>query len=106
MTSKIKTGSLLKYIDRFPKTRTLVVGDVMLDHYVWGNVSRISPEAPVPVVSVTKESLLLGAAANVVHNISSLGGKVIVCGVIGRDDAGSQLVHLFKEQGLPTEGLM
>jgi D-beta-D-heptose 7-phosphate kinase/D-beta-D-heptose 1-phosphate adenosyltransferase len=78
----------------------------MLDHYVWGNVSRISPEAPVPVVSVTRENVLLGAATNVVNNIHSLGGKVSVCGVIGNDDAGRQLVHMLRVQGIRTDGLI
>lgn len=97
---------LSKIVDRFPKTRILVVGDVMLDHYVWGNVSRISPEAPVPIVTVTRENLLLGAATNVVNNIHSLGGNVRLCGVIGPDDAGRQLVHLLRQQGINTEGLI
>src|SRR5574337_411114 len=106
MSSRTELKRLGRYIDRFPATRTLVVGDVMLDHYVWGDVSRISPEAPVPVVRVTRESLLLGAAANVVNNIHALGGKVTVCGVIGRDDAGGQLVQMLRSQGLPTDGLI
>ena len=97
---------LASLIDRFSKTRILVVGDVMLDHYIWGNVSRISPEAPVPVVSVTKESLLLGAATNVVNNVHALGGKVSLCGVIGHDDSGRQLVHLLRTQGIGTDGLI
>ncbi len=97
---------LTQIVDHFSKARVLVVGDVMLDHYVWGNVSRISPEAPVPVVTVTRENLLLGAATNVVNNIHALGGKVRLCGVIGPDDAGRQLVHLLREQGINTEGLI
>ncbi len=106
MSSRTELKRLSRFVDRFPRTRTLVVGDVMLDHYVWGDVSRISPEAPVPVVRVTKENLLLGAAANVVNNIHALGGKVTVCGVIGKDDAGRQLVRLLESQGLPTGGLV
>lgn len=103
-----KTGSkrLLQYIDRFPKARILVVGDMMLDHYIWGNVSRISPEAPVPVVHVTKETVLLGAAANVVNNVHALGGSVRVCGVIGHDDAGRQLSHMLRAKGIPADGLI
>jgi D-beta-D-heptose 7-phosphate kinase/D-beta-D-heptose 1-phosphate adenosyltransferase len=97
---------LLRIIDRFPKTRVLVVGDVMIDHYVWGNVSRISPEAPVPVVNVTRESLLLGAAANVASNIHALGGAATLCGVIGHDDAGRQLQHMLRSRGIPTDGLI
>jgi D-glycero-beta-D-manno-heptose-7-phosphate kinase len=97
---------LLKLIGSFPKCRVLVVGDVMLDHYIWGAVSRISPEAPVPVVNVTRENLLLGAATNVVHNIASLGGDVRVCGVIGHDDAGRQLGSLLRAKGVKTDGLI
>lgn len=106
MISQKDSKRLSRFIDRFGRTRTLVVGDVMLDHYVWGDVSRISPEAPVPVVSVTRESLLLGAAANVVNNINALGGKVTMCGVIGRDDAGKQLVRMLENRGIETDGLI
>ena len=106
MSPNVASKRLMKYIDRFLSTRTLVVGDVMLDHYIWGNVSRISPEAPVPVVNVTKESVLLGAATNVVNNVHTLGGKVSVCGVIGHDDAGRQLVHMLRAQGITTDGLI
>src|SRR5574337_1918109 len=90
----------------FPSTRTLVVGDVVLDHYIWGKVSRISPEAPVPVVNVTRESLLLGGATNVVNNIHALGGNVNICGVLGHDEAGSHLRHLLQEQGISEDGLI
>ncbi len=106
MISRTESKRLISVIKRFPGTRTLVVGDVMLDHYVWGDVTRISPEAPVPVVNVTKESVLLGAATNVVNNIHALGGRVSVCGVIGRDEAGRQLVHLLRGQGIQTDGLI
>jgi D-beta-D-heptose 7-phosphate kinase/D-beta-D-heptose 1-phosphate adenosyltransferase len=106
MTSKAELKRLITFVERFPRTRTLVVGDVMLDHYVWGNVSRISPEAPVPVVSVSRENVLLGAATNVVNNIHSLGGRVSVCGVIGPDDAGRQLIHMLRVQGIHTDGLI
>jgi D-beta-D-heptose 7-phosphate kinase/D-beta-D-heptose 1-phosphate adenosyltransferase len=73
---------------RLRRTRILVVGDVVLDEFLWGTVRRISPEAPVPVVEVTKESQLLGGAANVVNNIISLGAHALLCGVIGDDYAG------------------
>ena len=106
MTAKKNIHRLISCVDRFPKTRILVVGDVVLDHYIWGNVSRISPEAPVPVVNVTRENLLLGGATNVVHNIHALGGSVGVCGVIGRDEAGRQLLHLLRSQDIPTDGLI
>jgi rfaE bifunctional protein kinase chain/domain len=97
---------LVKYIDHFRKTRILVVGDIVLDHYIWGKVSRISPEAPVPVVNVTRENLLLGGAANVVNNINALGGRVSVCGVIGHDEAGRHLLSLLQTQGISTDGII
>ncbi len=106
MISKKDSKRLTAYVDRFSAARVLVVGDIVLDHYIWGKVSRISPEAPVPVVNVTRESLLLGGATNVVNNIHSLGGLVSVCGVIGQDAAGKQLLHLLHEQGIRTEGLI
>ena len=106
MISKKDIKRLTAYVDRFSAARVLVVGDIVLDHYIWGKVSRISPEAPVPVVNVTRESLLLGGATNVVNNIHSLGGLVSVCGVIGQDAAGKQLLHLLHEQGIRTEGLI
>ncbi len=106
MISKTDRKRLNKYIDLFPATRTLVVGDIVLDHYIWGKVSRISPEAPVPVVNVTKEDLLLGGATNVVNNVHSLGGGVNVCGVIGHDDAGKQVIRLLRAQGIRTDGLI
>ncbi|HAK61145.1 MAG TPA: D-glycero-beta-D-manno-heptose-7-phosphate kinase [Nitrospiraceae bacterium] len=106
MPAKTDSKRLLGYLERFSGARILVVGDVMLDHYIWGTVSRISPEAPVPVVHVTKESLLLGAATNVVNNVHSLGGQVSACGLIGNDDAGKQLVHLLRSKGIDTDGLL
>jgi D-beta-D-heptose 7-phosphate kinase/D-beta-D-heptose 1-phosphate adenosyltransferase len=71
----------------------LVVGDLILDHYIWGKVSRISPEAPVPVVNVHKESLHLGGAANVFNNIVSLGGQADICGIVGNDEGGRRLLQ-------------
>ena len=106
MNASAEAKKLIKLVDRFPRARVLVVGDVMIDHYVWGSVSRISPEAPVPVVNVTRETMLLGAAANVASNVSALGGEVGICGVIGRDDAGRQLQHLLKGRGIPADGLV
>jgi len=106
MTTIHERRKLHKYIDRFPQTRTLVVGDIILDHYIWGKVSRISPEAPVPVVNVSQENLLLGGATNVVNNVHALGGKVTICGVIGHDEAGKQVTQLLIDQGIPTEGLV
>jgi D-glycero-beta-D-manno-heptose-7-phosphate kinase len=106
MTVSAEAKKLSKIIDRFPKTRVLVVGDAVMDHYIWGSVSRISPEAPVPVVNVTRETVLLGGAANVVNNIRTLGGEVGICGVIGNDAAGKQLQHLLHTQKISTDGLI
>jgi rfaE bifunctional protein kinase chain/domain len=106
MISKKDSKRLTGYIDKFPSTRILVVGDIVLDHYIWGKVSRISPEAPVPVVNVTQENMLLGGAANVANNIQALGGMVSVCGAIGQDEAGRQLLDLLHKRGIQTEGLI
>lgn len=78
----------------------LVIGDVMVDTYIWGSVERISPEAPVPVVSVTHTEHRLGGAANVVKNLAALGLKPLVCTVIGNDDAGATLVQLLHHSGI------
>jgi D-beta-D-heptose 7-phosphate kinase/D-beta-D-heptose 1-phosphate adenosyltransferase len=91
---------------KFNKTGILVIGDLMVDQYIWGKVKRISPEAPVPVVEVTEEELLLGGAANVAHNILSLGGKVFIAGTVGRDDIGKVLVNKLSEKGFNTEGVI
>jgi rfaE bifunctional protein kinase chain/domain len=80
------------HVDRFPQASVLVVGDLILDHYIWGKVSRISPEAPVPVVHVHSESLQLGGGANVFSNILSLGGQADICGVVGADEGGRRLL--------------
>lgn len=92
---------LRQYVQRFPQASVLVVGDLILDHYVMGKVNRISPEAPVPVVHVESESLRLGGAANVFNNILALGGKVDLCGVIGEDESGRLLM---KELGSKRSG--
>jgi len=76
--------------------RILVIGDVMLDHYIWGNAHRISPEAPVPVVEVARDTYVPGGAANVALNCTSLGAKTTLAGFMGRDDAGDQLRQLLK----------
>jgi D-beta-D-heptose 7-phosphate kinase/D-beta-D-heptose 1-phosphate adenosyltransferase len=93
--------ALRQYIQRFPQASVLVVGDLILDHYVMGRVSRISPEAPVPVVHVESESLRLGGAANVFNNVLALGGKADLCGVIGADESGRLLM---KELGNKRSG--
>jgi D-glycero-beta-D-manno-heptose-7-phosphate kinase len=93
--------ALQRHIQRFSQAGVLVVGDLILDHYIWGKVSRISPEAPVPVVHVDSESLQLGGAANVYNNILSLGGQADICGVVGADEGGRRLL---KELGVRRHG--
>ena len=80
------SASLLSILDRFPEAHVGVIGDLILDHYIWGEVSRISPEAPVVVVNVSREDRSLGGAANVVNNLNTLGAKVSVVGTIGTDE--------------------
>jgi rfaE bifunctional protein kinase chain/domain len=92
-------------VKRFAGLRILVIGDVMVDRYFSGNVKRISPEAPVPVVEVTGETMKLGGAANVAHNISTLGGQVVLCGVAGFDRDGEWLVAELESQGIDRSGL-
>ena len=91
--------------NNFKKKNILVIGDLVLDHYIWGLVERISPEAPVPVVDVKEENYSLGGAANVAANIASLGGKVTVVGVRGDDIYGEELVSLLKKRGADTTGI-
>jgi D-beta-D-heptose 7-phosphate kinase/D-beta-D-heptose 1-phosphate adenosyltransferase len=91
---------------KFGKTGILVIGDLMIDQYIWGRVKRISPEAPVPVVEVTEENLLLGGAANVAHNVLSLGGRVFIAGTIGEDANGKILIDKLRENGFNTDGVV
>lgn len=96
---------LRKLFGQFVNQKIVVLGDLMLDRYIWGRVSRISPEAPVPVVEIESESFRFGGAANVAHNVCSLGTEVIPVGVIGDDGSGEVLKNLFKETDFPTDGL-
>lgn len=102
---QVRSSVLTKIIENFPKARVLVVGDIIVDHFVWGKVSRLSPEAPVPIVEVTKENFVPGGSGNVSCNIASLAGQAFLCGVIGNDGMG----HLMKEQlqsmGIDTAGV-
>ena len=93
-------------ISNFDKCHILVVGDMMLDEYVWGKVDRISPEAPVQIVSVQKEEHTLGGAGNVVNNLASLGARVSAAGVIGDRGDGDRLAEKFRSLGLDTRGII
>ena len=93
-------------ISKFEKCNLLVVGDLMVDEYLWGDVDRISPEAPVQVVSVKEENYTLGGAGNVVNNLIALGAKVSLIGVIGSDRCGHLLLTKLKELGVNIEGVV
>ncbi len=93
-------------IDKFPRSGVLVVGDIMADHFIWGGVSRISPEAPVPVVEVKKDNFMLGGSANVLNNIFSADGRVYVAGVVGADETGKRLLSEFRSRGVDTAGIV
>ena len=93
-------------ISKFPKAKVLVIGDLIMDHFIWGSVDRISPEAPVPVVDVSDEEILLGGAANVVNNIRGLGGKCYITGVAGKDSDGKKLLTLLKEKKVDADGII
>jgi rfaE bifunctional protein kinase chain/domain len=102
----VSAARLTTILENLKGKRIAVVGDLMLDRYYWGSVTRMSPEAPVPVVDVESESTRLGGAANVANNIASLGGIPIMVGVIGNDAAGTTLKAIIQENGFPTEGLI
>jgi len=102
----ISRRKALEIISNFKKSGVLVVGDVMVDHFIWGKVSRISPEAPVPVVDVQKDSVMLGGCANVLNTVYAMGGKVFVAGVIGADNIGRGLVGQLKERRIDTSGII
>jgi len=92
--------------EKFNKLRVLIIGDVMIDDYMWGKVSRISPEAPVPVVSITRHEQRLGGAANVALNVKALGATPILCSVIGVDKDGARFLELMQEQKLAPKGIL
>ena len=94
------------FFDNIKNAHVLVVGDLMIDAYLWGKVNRISPEAPVPVVQVTGKENRLGGAANVALNCIALGAKVSIAGVCGTDANGEELSKLFTEANIGTEGLV
>ena len=93
-------------LGRFPQARVLVVGDLILDQYIWGEVNRISPEAPIPVVEVIRESYSPGGASNVAHNVRDLGAGVEVCGIVGEDGFGRMLLEVLKEKGILVHGVV
>jgi len=99
----INTSKLQK---DFSGSRVLIIGDVMIDSYVWGNVSRISPEAPVPIVNVERREIRLGGAGNVALNIKALGAEPILCAVAGNDDESRNLLYLLAKRKMNSEGII
>jgi len=102
----ITTESINQLFSSFNNLNALIIGDVMVDSYIWGSVSRISPEAPVPIVEVKKRENRLGGAANVGLNLKALGATPILCSVIGTDHRGDDFVTLLKKEGLPLDGIV
>jgi rfaE bifunctional protein kinase chain/domain len=90
-------------IDKFKQLQVLVIGDLMIDEYLWGSVERISPEAPVPVVSIEKESHALGGAGNVINNLRAMGAKVFAIGTAGTGKAGKMIFEKLSELGVETD---
>lgn len=97
---------LLKILENFRNKKILVVGDIMLDKYIWGEVSRISPEAPVQVVHVQKETYAPGGAANVASNAAALDGNVFMSGIAGNDEAKVRLIQELKNKEINTDGIL
>lgn len=98
--------SISSIFSAFNDQKVLIIGDVMIDAYIWGAIERISPEAPVPVVRVTKRDYRLGGAANVALNIQALGANPILCAVTGNDEQGNNLKSRLEERGMITDGLV
>lgn len=101
----MKSDSLKQIIAGFPKANILVLGDLILDEYIWGSVDRISPEAPVPVVWANRRSFIPGGAANVANNIRSLDGGVCLIGVVGKDKNADILLSEMKKRKISTAGI-
>src|SRR5579884_1167591 len=93
-------------LSQFPGKAILILGDLMLDEFIWGKVRRISPEAPVPVVDVTEETYRLGGSGNVAANVRALDGKPIFVGLLGRDSAGDRVLRLMEQSGVDTAGII
>lgn len=100
------SAELNKLFTSFNKVNALIIGDLMLDAYYWGDVSRISPEAPVPIVSVRKKESRMGGAGNVAINIQAMGATPYLCGIIGNDDNGERMLKIMKENKMPVLGVV
>ena len=99
-------NEIITLFDNFNGLNVLIIGDVMIDAYYYGEVHRISPEAPVPIVSVNRRDSRLGGAANVALNIKALGANPILCSIIGDDSPGNEFITLLKDEQLNAEGIL
>lgn len=104
--SSIQKNNISEIFKSFNKLNVLIIGDVMIDSYMWGNVNRISPEAPVPVVAVNKKENRLGGAANVALNVQAMGANPVLCSVIGDDDGSKLFLNLLSKQKLSAKGII
>jgi len=102
----VREKRIREHIAAMQRQRIMVIGDLMLDEFIWGKVSRISPEAPVPVVHVTRESSYPGGAANVARNLAEFGISSAMCGLTGRDFNGQQLVKLLSAARIDSQGIL
>ncbi len=102
----LRKADVQQYLEAFSKKTVLIIGDVMIDSYLIGKVNRISPEAPIPIVSVSEREYRLGGAANVALNIRALGAKAFLCSVIGNDEKGKIFKELLEAKNLSDEGIL
>jgi len=101
-----KEGNYKKLFEDFNQLNIMIIGDVMVDSYLWGKVERISPEAPIPIVALRKRENRMGGAANVAMNIRAMGANPILCSVIGSDDKGDQFLELLKKEKITDDGIV
>src|SRR2546423_8086100 len=102
----LSTARVRQILTAARKTQVIVIGDAMLDHFIWGNVARISPEAPVPVVDFDRESFMPGGAANVARNLTALNVPTELFGVVGQDASAQQLKRLLAEHHIGCTSLL
>ena len=100
-----KQSNYKKLFEEFDNLTIMIIGDVMVDSYLWGKVERISPEAPIPIVALRRRENRMGGAANVAMNIKSMGAKPVLCSVIGKDDKGANFLDLLKKEKIATYGI-
>lgn len=102
----LTTNTVSRLFSGFENLNVMIIGDVMVDSYIWGSVDRISPEAPVPIVSVERRENRMGGAANVGLNIKSLGANAIMCAVIGHDQKGVDFLNMLVKENMTNEGIV